>query len=397
VAALIDRDQLRDALNHLYDPTYHPGGELLHALGLRSDDHMIAAKNLILHHVANLKPANHTPAHAIACRLYRVLDARYVRNLTQRQAADELAITVRHLARLQEQAVELLAETIEQRAGTAAPPSGLAAMRQQIEEEVSSLYSQADSSGCDVAMATQSAMEFVLPMALARHVAIHFTDAPDAMHMRTSAPLAAVRQAVLSTLTFLLRLLADAEIRLQLRASDGWPELAIEGGPLTGACPEEPWLIHELLAMARGQVECQQVGQTLGLVLRLPPEPEVRVLAVDDNSDQLHFYGRCVAGTRFRIDALRDGRLALSRARESLPDVIVLDVMLPNSDGWELLAQLANDPSTRHIPIVVCSVVNEADLAVSLGATTVAPKPVSRLAFLGALQQALQSGAAAHR
>jgi len=392
---LIDRDQLRDALNHLYDPTYHPSRELLLALGLRPDDQQLAAKNLILRNVANLKPANHTPAHAIAYRLYRVLDARYVRNLTQRQAADELAITVRHVARLQEQAVELLAETIEQGAGTAAPPSGLATMRQQIEEEVSSLYSQAGSSGCDVAVATQSAVEFALPMALAQHVAIHFADASDAV--RTSAPLAAVRQAVLSTLTFLLRLLDNAEIHLQLRARDGWAELSIEGGPVAGACPEEPWLIHELLASARGEVECESDDGAIRLILRLPPEPEVRVLAIDDNSDQLHFYARCLVGTRFQLTALRDGRQALVTAHTLLPDLIVLDVMLPNSDGWELLAQLANDPVTRGIPIIVCSVVNEADLAVSLGAKAVAAKPVSRSDFLAALQQALLNGAAARR
>ena len=63
--------------------------------------------------------------------------------------------------------------------------------------------------------------------------------------------------------------------------------------------------------------------------------------------------------------------------------------MLPDIDGWELLAQFHEHPLSRSIPIVVCSVVREEELAFALGATVCITKPVRRREFTQALDQAL--------
>ena len=72
------------------------------------------------------------------------------------------------------------------------------------------------------------------------------------------------------------------------------------------------------------------------------------------------------------------------------PSIIVLDVMLPDMDGWELLAHLHEHPPTRSIPILVCSVVREEELALALGAKLYLSKPVRRQQFIQALDQALR-------
>jgi CheY-like chemotaxis protein len=71
------------------------------------------------------------------------------------------------------------------------------------------------------------------------------------------------------------------------------------------------------------------------------------------------------------------------------PDVIVLDVMLPDVDGWNLLLDLHEHPATRSIPVIVCSVVREENLAMSLGAALYLSKPVSPRQFIRALDQVL--------
>ena len=63
--------------------------------------------------------------------------------------------------------------------------------------------------------------------------------------------------------------------------------------------------------------------------------------------------------------------------------------MLPDMDGWELLAHLYEHPATRAIPIVVCSVIREEELALELGAAVYVPKPVRHGDLLAALDQAL--------
>jgi len=62
---------------------------------------------------------------------------------------------------------------------------------------------------------------------------------------------------------------------------------------------------------------------------------------------------------------------------------VILDVMMPGLDGWEVLQTLRKTPRTSRIPVVVCSVFNDPQLALSLGATVFLPKPVSQGDILG--------------
>jgi len=60
---------------------------------------------------------------------------------------------------------------------------------------------------------------------------------------------------------------------------------------------------------------------------------------------------------------------------------------LPDIDGWELLTNLREHPATRSLPVIVCSVVREEELALALGAARYVPKPVRRQEFIQALDQ----------
>ena len=69
------------------------------------------------------------------------------------------------------------------------------------------------------------------------------------------------------------------------------------------------------------------------------------------------------------------------------PDIIVLDIMLPDVDGWDLLTRLSEHPETRGIPVIVCSVVSDPDLTRALGARASLSKPVQRQEFIRSLDQ----------
>lgn len=70
---------------------------------------------------------------------------------------------------------------------------------------------------------------------------------------------------------------------------------------------------------------------------------------------------------------------------EEKPDAIILDVMLPSADGYEALQTLRSDPITASIPVVVCTVLKQRDLALALGATDFLAKPATQGALLAAL------------
>jgi CheY-like chemotaxis protein len=66
-------------------------------------------------------------------------------------------------------------------------------------------------------------------------------------------------------------------------------------------------------------------------------------------------------------------------------------VMMPNVDGWELLGRLRQHPSTADIPVLVCTILPQETLALSLGASAFVRKPITRQVFLSALDHQLAS------
>lgn len=93
------------------------------------------------------------------------------------------------------------------------------------------------------------------------------------------------------------------------------------------------------------------------------PSTEKKVLLVEDDVLISGLLGRQFAG-RFAISRAATGKEALASVVSSRPDLILLDIMLPDIDGFEVLCQLKNDKNTAAIPVVVLSNVStEADIA----------------------------------
>ncbi len=127
-------------------------------------------------------------------------------------------------------------------------------------------------------------------------------------------------------------------------------------------------LIEEILTAHQGAVHVSSEGGVQSIGIELPAaarECEVSVLVVDDNEDLVSFFTSYTAGAAYRIQHAATGAEALSAVQERRPDVIVLDMMLPDAaiDGWGLLMQLhphmkrmrnVDRKAAHHILIVTC-------------------------------------------
>ncbi len=82
------------------------------------------------------------------------------------------------------------------------------------------------------------------------------------------------------------------------------------------------------------------------------PAPKPLVLVVDDYGDAREMYCEYLVYSGFRTAEARTGLEAIERARELLPDLILMDLSLPQMDGWEATRRLKADERTRHIPVV---------------------------------------------
>jgi CheY-like chemotaxis protein len=119
-------------------------------------------------------------------------------------------------------------------------------------------------------------------------------------------------------------------------------------------------------------------------------EPAPRVLLVDDEAAI-----RTICRVNLESDGLTvleaaDGREAIGAIREAPPELVLLDAMMPDVDGWEVAAQLASDPATRDIPIVFLSARASRDdkvRAKELGAVGYVVKPFDPVELAGFVRE----------
>jgi len=117
------------------------------------------------------------------------------------------------------------------------------------------------------------------------------------------------------------------------------------------------------------------------------------ILVVDDEEDILELVEYNLRKAGFEVTALASGAQVIVAARERLPDLIVLDLMLPGLDGHELCTLLKNDPKTRAIPIVMLTAKGqESDVVVGLnqGADDYITKPFSPKVLVARVQAVLR-------
>jgi signal transduction histidine kinase/ActR/RegA family two-component response regulator len=118
------------------------------------------------------------------------------------------------------------------------------------------------------------------------------------------------------------------------------------------------------------------------------PPDRPTVLLVDDDLASLDLIDAYLQGTGVRLERAMDGSEALRLAREIRPSGIILDLRMPRVDGWQVLDQLQDDPSTSALPIVIVSVVDDRLQGLARGAAEYLIKPVSRDDLLAALSRA---------
>ena len=108
--------------------------------------------------------------------------------------------------------------------------------------------------------------------------------------------------------------------------------------------------------------------------------PSVRtcVLVIDDDPMQRDLMRRYLGKEGFAVRTATGGKQGLRLARQLLPAAITLDVMMPDMDGWSVLAALKVDPTLRDIPVIMLTMVDEPERGFTLGASDYATKPVNR-------------------
>lgn len=395
------RRQIKDALEHLYDTAYLQVHPLLSQFtDTATSDRLTRAqklRGLLKDAIETLRPQSIAPSSSPreAWRSYLALRYRYVQGMSMAQIEDEMGISLRQLQRELHKGLDALTALLREKrvpASSSALASTWTASGsvQELENELSQW--QLERQACQVRALVEEALTMLQPLMDQRAVKLVADLPPDLPPVLVDATL--TRQALFKV----LRLMAqDSGSVIALRAdrSDEQVNILLQGSSFSPA--EEEWQMVELLVNQQGGKLTLSVhlGGGTQVTLSLPGTSQTRVLVIDDNPSIHQLFERYLAPHHYTVIHARSGPEALRLAAEASPDLITLDVMMPGVDGWQVLRDLAQGPATSHVPVIICSVLKEPELAFSLGARAYLKKPVERLELLATLERLkLQAGRA---
>lgn len=392
--------ELRAALTHLYDPAALRDSRLMALLGLETRaDAIVALRRLLLDTIESLKPDDEAPAQSRSWRYYHILHGRYTEQLTQFEVGNDLGLSVRQLRRQEKRALAVLADKIWRRykLENDEPQSAPVAPALGREDELAWSQSAFSRESVGVDALIRSALDTAKPML--RSSTVEFAYEPREGLPKLALQLVPTRQALLNVFTVALDWVEEG--RLVVRAAhqpgDRHVTLSVTGyGALASGAAElgaeRISVARELLSFSGGSLhhDADSIGdQVCRFRLILPTDRQITVLAIDDNPDTLRLLQRYTADTRYGLQCESDPERSLVLAEETLPDIILLDVLLQDIDGWELLGRFRAHPQLGDRPVIVCTILPQRDLALSLGAAGFLSKPLSQRQLLAALDAQL--------
>ena len=395
---------LRSALHYLYDPDQLRRSSLASLFGISGFDAASALQRILTDAVEALQPGADEPPQSRAWRIYDALVYRYVRRFERDVVADQLGISGRQLRREQRAALEVLADHLWKQFGlavkaedalTPAPVARAAGAAAQAKTEAPAwLRDLPPEKPAALRLVLQATLDLARP--LSRQWTVRLDGVLDEELHDLAVPQVALRHALLSLLGIAIPRASGGSVVVSAVLACGIIELAVlatesaaEGGPLTEREVSSLDVARHLADAAGGALifDADHGTQPFSAKLTLPILERVSVLVVDDNADVLQLFERYVSGSRYCLTVTHEPKRALGLAQTLEPQIIVLDVMMPEVDGWELLAQLRQQPETVDSAVIICTVLPQEALALGLGADAFLQKPVSQEEFLLALDR----------
>jgi len=386
------RKQVKDALEHLYDTAYLQVHPLLSQItDTTTSDRLTRAqmlRGLLKDAIETLRPQPGAPSSSPheAWRSYLALRYRYVQGMSMAQTEGEMGISLRQLQRELHKGLDALSQLLWDMRVTDVTPtaSSVASVPSELQELQNELSQwELARQPCEVKTLVQDTLWMLKPTQDQQALAVQVDLPADLPLVLVDSTL--TRQALFK----MIRLMAQPSSPVWLRASQRqqYVDLILHGPPAEVHPGAQDWQMAELLISQQGGTlaiqESAEGGQQV--VLSLPRANQTRVLVIDDNQAIHRLFERYLAPYQYEVIHAYSGPEALRLASEARPALITLDVMLPNMDGWQILRNLAQNPATKDIPVVVCSVLKEPELAFSIGARAYLKKPVERVELVTTL------------
>jgi GAF domain-containing protein/CheY-like chemotaxis protein/ligand-binding sensor domain-containing protein len=135
-----------------------------------------------------------------------------------------------------------------------------------------------------------------------------------------------------------------------------------------------------------------QLRQRVQTTAMKPKDGKPSILVVDDEASIRELLNQNLQEAGYQVRVASNGREAIEQVRREPPDLIILDVMMPEMNGFDVAAVLKNDPATMHIPILILSILQDRERGFRLGIDRYLTKPIDTEALFREVGSLLQQG-----
>jgi len=395
---------VKDALDNYYDPIQleiHPLVDALVSPHTPTETRGQALRQVLAEAVNALRPPESVPLGQPEWLGYRVLRLRYIDSLTPSEVCQEVGIGQTSFYRYHGQALEAVVSILWRTYQRHLSPSREAnreptkhtgtesAREEAIRAARSSHYTWVHPGAL-----VESIMLTIAPLAQQRGIDLLFDVSPSLPPVR--GDLAILRQIVLCVLNEGIRLAGGGGLRFAVGLLDDefiWRLGGLDESKVRERDMEELTgliVARSLLNAYGGRLWSERLGlQGLTLCFALPVARPKTVLVVDDNPDTAGLYCRYLEAQQLAVRAANTVDQMWVLLAEAKPALVLLDLLMPEQDGWDVLQRLKAMPEMATVPVVVCSVLTQPDLALALGAKAVLQKPIERQDLIRTVQELL--------
>lgn len=401
--------ELQNTLYNLSDPLYTPEGLIFQVMDVQPSEGIEGIRRKIVDIIEGIIQREAESETGKIMFLYKVLYYRFVQSLSQERAAEVLDISARHLRRKQSEAIRALAARLWNRSLFGDPADqgnrpkddlsdqlgealrteqkGATSWAEMVLHEIEVLNSQ--SPGI-ITTDLNRVVQKTIDMARFLHEkdGLSFETGPIPMGIEVAIHPTVLRQVILYVLQQAVQTGIRGAIAINAVDEANLTSLSFYIPNPGGQDSLALLNINELAQVLGGKVEIHLGDPCCIVDLKFPKSLKKVVLIVDDNPETIQLFRRYTTNSRFEIHHAPSGFELQQQIWDLKPDILVIDVLLPGQDGWDLLLQIRENPDTSRLPVIVSSVLGDPKIAHSLGANIYLPKPVDQKTFLRSLEEA---------
>jgi CheY-like chemotaxis protein len=386
---------VRDSLIHLYDLAYLqtrvlPPGVFDSESGASVRGRLL--RQALLDAIDALHPDSGVAATSRAWRLYRILELRYLEGHEVIDVISQVALSKSQYHREHHRALEAVSSILWEQwrlAGhwnPAAPDSENADSNNydltRLEAETLMTDDGAGQSMViDPVEVIRGVVALLQPLSSRHDVNLRLDIAEHLPSVQCER--VALRQALLTILAHAINLRERSDVHISVVYVARHLEIRMSGHGAGAIRPDDLGVDESrpFVEALKAELSYEPPGRQTtrwAICLTLPANSPRTLLVVDNNTDFVRLVERYLVIHDWDVIGASDVDQAYGIALHQKPQAILLDVVIPGRDGWDLLVELKGNPSTRNIPVIVCSVLAEPEVAISLGATSYLQKPIDQ-------------------